>query len=305
MSFLSKFFRRKKANLSSQIQTYLSDVNKIERTVTRQLGLIFETKLETILPENAPSMESVIDSLKSMSLPNISTESFASWKDISISQLTSPTTREALVDAFLQPSLYPSQELIRKFLTQNEFGDMIANGLQKLITEINQKLNPLSSIFKSSGFEAQMHKVIQGFVPNIQESLVGKFSNLTSQGDLLGIFHNSLQLALEIKPSDFEFPNSEISKVTWEKWTLFINLIKNDEQFKSSVQKIWLSTYSQFRISTKERMLKEILFLTEDDYLLFKKIASSKIALSIFDFEKNTKLFSQELNTIFTEIQES
>ncbi len=303
MSYLSKLFRRKKTDLTSQIQTYLSDINKIERTVTRQLGLIFETKLETIMPIEPPAIDAVIDSLRSMSLPNITIDDISGWKDLSISQLTSAETRTALIDAFLQPSLYPSQDLIRKFLTQNEFGDMIANGLQKLITEINQKLNPLSSIFKSSGFEAQMHKVIQGFVPNIQESLVGKFSNLTSQGDLLGIFHNSLQLALEIKPSDFEFPSSEISKVTWEKWTTFINLIKKDQKFKSSVQKIWENTYSQIRISTKERMLKEVLFLTEDDYLQFKKIAASKISKSIYDFEKNTKLFSQELNTIFTEIQ--
>lgn len=302
MSFLSKLFRRNKPNLDGKIHDFLSKASNLEPTLTRQLNLVFETKMEAILPEKTPSWSDYYDSLASIQVSDLP---FSSWdliKDLSLGQFLSDDVADVFIDAMVQPSLIPNKDLIQRLFKQQEIGEMISSGLQKIITEINQKLNPLSAMFKSSGFESQMFKIIDSFIPGIQETIVNKIMNLASDNQASGIFKNTMKIVLDVKPSDFTLPSEAILKNTQEKWINFINKLKNDSQFKHEVSKIADRLYSQFRITSSNRMLKEFLFLTNDDYIKFRNLMTKQIAKNMVEWNKETGIVSKELSAFFNDI---
>lgn len=303
MSFLSKLFRRNKPSLDGKIQKFLSQPSNLEPTLIRQINLLFETKMEAILPETTPSWNAYCDSLATVQFSDLPISSWDLVKDLSLGQFLSEDAANVFIEAMVQPSIIPNQDLIRKLFKQPEIGEMISSGLQKIITEINQKLNPLSSVFKSSGFESQMFKIIDGFIPGIQESIVNKIMHMASDSQASEIFKNTIKIVLDIKPSDFALPSEAILKNTQEKWIQFLNKLKNDEKFKNEFSKIADKLYSQFRTTSSNRMLKEFMFLTEDDYIKFRKIVTKQIAISMVNWDKETGIISKELNLFFKDIQ--
>jgi len=303
MSFLSKLFRRSKPSLDGKIKKFLSQPSNLEPTLVRQVNLVFETKMEAILPETTPSWEAFYDSFATVQVSDLPISSWELIKDLSLGQFLSDDAADVFIEAMIQPSLIPNKDLIQRLFKQKEIGEIISSGLQKIITEINHKLNPLSSVFKSSGFESQMFKIINSFIPGIQESIANRIMHIASDSQASGIFKNTMRIVLEVKPSDFALPSEVILKNTQEKWMQFVNKLKNDSKFKSEFSKIADKLYSQFRTTSSNRMLKEFLFLTDDDYIKFRKLLTKQIALSMVNWDKETGILSKELNEFFTDIQ--
>jgi hypothetical protein len=233
MSFLNKLFRKKPVDWSGKIHQYFQSPQKIQASLEKEIDLWTSIRLSEYSSVPFPPLDRWSTALETVSLPKNGFRMPESWSDLSLGDCLSQETLESLIQVLLLPGPQPKLEMYKKFIGQKEISQIIAKQLQGIILEINKKLNPLSQILKSSGWEDQMYKVIESFVPGIQSSLAEKLAESSLDASLREILQNTIRLGLQVRANDFHFPPKSEWEHTVEAWKEFLHQLGKDEKLKS------------------------------------------------------------------------
>lgn len=304
--YLTAYFRKGKPSAShrSRFQAMLES-ERLHSVVSRQMDLVFSQPLGNFrdwnwghvgtngengkeipeIPWHQPSFERVVGFLQERKIRDFFQED----------------TQSALVDALLEPGTKPKLEVYERILGQKEIGDWISVQLTELVMAINQKLNPFSQILKSSRFDEQIAKTIQGFVPSIQNSLAKKLADDSRDPALEEIFRNTLAILSELGREDFVTLDEERRRSANAKWKEVGERIFADPKLRSLFWEACKIGFPNSNDQSGHRVVpesnthpsfKDILFDDERSYEIFLTQLSMLVAHGLRECEKQTGLIS-------------
>ncbi|MCC5814023.1 MAG: hypothetical protein JJT78_04645 [Leptospira sp.] len=302
MSFFSKLFRKSKPNWQEKITKYLSSPKRVQRTVEKELDILFDLSLLNFSNTGSPDLTEWSKALGYVSFPDGNLNIPNGWKHLKLSDFLSEDTQEQLIQALLQPGPHPKLEIFQKIIGQKEISKMIAAQLQDIILEVNKKLNPFSSVFKSTGWEEQMYKIIEGFVPGIQNSIAQKLAENSGDERLQDILKNTIRIVLEICWDDFHFPPQKDWDRSQESGRELLQKLLKDQVLLSNLKERWREVKEVIPREWLEKSGRELLFAGDQDYKEFRSGIAHAITEQILAFNQQTKYFENSLGVLLKDI---
>ncbi|WCL49066.1 hypothetical protein [Leptospira sp. GIMC2001] len=308
MTFFQKIknlFRRKPQDLRVKIDSYLKNPTLIQKTINRQIDIVFLTKWTNVLPSEPPHFDLNAKFLNSVNLPSVPQEIINTLTEISFQDFASDETKKLWIEALIQPGPQPKIEVYKSFLMQDEVSEWIVDALQKIFAEINQKLNPLSSFMKNSTVDTQVRNVIKSFLPKIQESILGKLTDVTSDQDLLIVMKNSIAIAMQLSLKDFQMPpENELENSRKAIYKAFQSLL-NDKKALEKSYELYRSFYAILIKQYGDSPLSKVFFDSDNNYNHFKTTLSEQFAKAIVQANATNSIYADELENIWKDIQTS
>jgi hypothetical protein len=304
MSFFSKLFRRSKPNWQEKISQYLNSPKRVQRTVEKELDILFNISLLDMTNAQSPDISEWSKALSYVSFPDGNLNIPNGWKHLKLSDFISKDTQEQLILTLLQPGPHPKLEIFQKIIGQKEISKMIAAQLQDIILEVNKKLNPFSSVFKSTGWEEQMYKIIEGFVPGIQNSIAQKLAQNSGDERLQDILKNTIRIVLDISWDDFHFPPQKDWDRSQESGRVLLQKILKDEIFLNNLKERWKEIQETIPSEWLKKSGRELLFAGDEDYKEFRSGIAHAITCQILAFNQQTKYFENSLVVLMEDISD-
>jgi hypothetical protein len=302
MSFLSKLFRKKpKSPLTKeQIQNFFLDESRLVPGIREQLDLAFSQPISIF--KNLEIPEKLGAGISHIKLPELRLDTWKPLEKVSLRDILSEESRNLLKEALQAPGPHPKYHVYEAFLGQPEIGELIAGELNEILKAINQKLNPLSQMFKSSGLEDQTFKIIQSFVPNIQKSIAAKLAQTTNDPRLSGILDRSLEKVFDLKLEDFAYPAEADWSDSQKIWIDLGKALAKDPILKREGTKIFGEVMSGVQSQLGEGSMREIFFSNESDYRLFRDALATELGILLRNWEKETGLLSDSLEKLYVRV---
>lgn len=301
MSFfakISRLFRGKKkpsGNHREKIQALFSHPEKIQNLIAGQIDILLSENIQGILKLPLPDTETINPAFHKIRFPEGDLPNPENWSHLRVNDLLSSESREALITALLEPGPRPKLEVYKNILGQPAIGEMIARQLQGIVLAVNEKLNPFSQVLKSSKWEDQMYKIIQSFVPGMQNSLAEKLARDESDPEFQVIFRKSIEEVLNLSSQDFHFPAPDILAGSQEKWISFYRSLIQDPILWASLTKHGKELLDALPESWKNQPIKELIFASSQDYKAFLGELSQPLTNWILATNKQTNVIERSM----------
>lgn len=303
MSFISKFFKKKPEDWNQKIHDFFQSPKRVQAALEKEIDLWSEIRISEYMNLSFPPVERFSSLSQYANLPKERIEFPSSWSNLSLGDFLSPESVEILVEFLLLPAPHPKLDIYKKFIGQKEISQIIAKQLQSIVLEINNKLNPLSQVFKSSGWEDQMFKIIESFVPSIQSSIASKLAGASSDMNLGEILNNSIRLGLGISMDDFSFPPESDWRNTVDAWKKLIQQLGKDQKLESGLLARYEELKSIVPESWKNEMIRDLFFEDSSNYKRFRSEVASLLAEEMIRINQQNQLIERSVQILVEGIQ--
>ena len=298
MKFFSKWFSKKSPLSLSQIQTFLDDPVRLDSHLKASFEKIGNEKVRSLFPKSIPIYWEILETEIVFS----GFGRFLKPSSIRFSDVISENTKEAIVELLSLKAIQPRKEVFEKFLFLPEVTESIADGLESILQEFNQKINPLSGVFKGVGLDKQIRNFLMPILPNIQKNLAENFSSVLTSYDGKKVVRTFLNAAMEIGIEDFIFPDEkDLEKIRSAVKTLVLTLQK-DPIFRKQVQEFWDFAYEEFYRQNESKTIKSLTGLDEKSWGEFVSKLSSETSREIMALEERSGIVSSEIQRLYQNI---
>ncbi|EMY78710.1 hypothetical protein LEP1GSC060_0525 [Leptospira weilii serovar Ranarum str. ICFT] len=281
MGFWKRLFSPKK-DYRSAAKAWITNPEKVGKSINRTLDLIFDSTLKELLPEK---ISLSLEPLGGLKIPEDKIRIILQGIDVqtilpfhSMSETMSRETQEAILEFATGTVAAPSKFFLMKILNQSPIQEMFASGLEKILVEFNKKLNPLAGVFQVAGFEKQISGFLAILLPGFTEKIAEVLhSSAESEAGKI-LVSNTLKILFQTGFSDMGHLESADLRKHFEKLR---NAISKDPILEKSAEKFYENFRDAVLNEYRGETLKEFLGYSEEEYLRFRDSVSKTTAENI------------------------